>query len=334
MPRTDHDSSFRLLFSDPRVVRDFFIGFVDSELGKLLDWSTLQTAAARHADEGLKQSENGMIWGVRMLGGDGPVVYIMLEFQSQPDWTMALRMLNYAGQFSAKLAKLADIRQQQQLPTVLSAVLYNGEAEWTSAPDVGNLVPFVPPGWEAQCPRMAHRLVDVFRGAVLDRSERNLADAIFRLQRAGALEAPGEVRWLKQWLVGKEWATLRRNLMEWIMEVLLPWRMPGMSARELGDLRDLDGLEAAMTTWIEEWKAAGRVEGRAEGRAEGRIEGRVEGQAGTLVRMARKRFGESAASTVAALLESVTSEAALDEIETCLLTCANGDALIAKVRQI
>ena len=81
-----------------------------------------------------------------------------------------------------------------------------------------------------------------------------------------------------------------------------------------------------MTTWIEEWKAAGRVEGRAEGR--------VEGQAGTLVRMARKRFGESAASTVAALLESVTSEAALDEIETCLLTCANGDALIAKIRQI
>ena len=41
----------------------------------------------------------------------------------------------------------------------------------------------------------------------LDRAERNLADAIFRLQRAGAAEAPGEVRWLKQWLVGKEWAT-------------------------------------------------------------------------------------------------------------------------------
>ena len=84
------------------------------------------------------------------------------------------------------------------------------------------------------------------------------------------------------------------------------------------DLRDLDGLEAAMTTWIEEWMA----------------EGRAEGQAGTLVRIARKRFGEAAATTAAALLESVTSEAALDEIETCLLTCANGDALIAKIRQI
>ena len=156
------------------------------------------------------------------------------------------------------------------------------------------------------------------RSADLDRSERNLADAIFRLQRAGALEAPGEVRWLKQWLVGKEWATLRRNLMEWIMEVLLPWRMPGMSARELGDLRDLDGLEAAMTTWIEEWKA--------EGRAEARV--------GLLVSMARQRFGGAAASTMAALLGSVMSEAAFEEIGSYLLTCETGDDLIAQIRQV
>ena len=73
-----------------------------------------------------------------------------------------------------------------------------------------------------------------------------------------------------------------------------------------------------MTTWIEEWKAAGRVEG----------------QAGMLVRMARKRFGESAATTVAGLLEPVTSEAALEEIGSYLLTCETGDALIARIRQI
>ena len=313
-PRIDHDSALRLLFSDPRVVRDFFVGFVDSELGKLLDWSTLQPAAARHADEDLKQSENDMIWGVRMLGVDGPIVYIMLEFQSQPDWTMALRMLNYAGQFTDKLAKLHAVRQQRQLPTVLPAVLYNGEAEWTPELDVGNLVAFVPPGWEAQCPQMAHRLVDVFRCVELDRADRNLADAIFRLHRAGAEEAPGEVRWLKEWLVGKEWATLRRNLMTWIADVLLPWRMPEMSVRKLGDLRDLDGLEAAMTTWIEEWKAAGR--------------------AAMLVSMARQRFGEAAASTMATLLGSVTSEAAFEKIGSYLLTCETGDALIARIRQI
>ena len=82
-----------------------------------------------------------------------------------------------------------------------------------------------------------------------------------------------------------------------------------------------------MTTWSEQL--------RAEGRAEAYAEGRVEGIVGMLVRMARHRFGEATASTTAALLlGSVTSEAALEEIGACLLTCENGDALIAKIQQI
>ena len=76
-----------------------------------------------------------------------------------------------------------------------------------------------------------------------------------------------------------------------------------------------------MTTWIEQAKAVGRAEGR------------IEGMVGTLVSMARQRFGEAVASTMAALLGPVTSEAVLEEIGSYLLTCENGDALIAKTRQ-
>ena len=314
MPRIDHDSSLRLLFSDPRTVKDFFVGFVDSEIGQLLDWSTLKPAAARHTNEDLKQSENDMIWEVQILGATGPPVYIMLEFQSRPDWTMALRMFNYVGQFCGKLAKQETVSRRRKLPRVLPIVLYNGEGEWTTAIGMADLVEGGLSGWEEQCPQMGYVLVDVFRSAALDRSQRNLADAIFRLHRAGALEAPGEMRWLKQWLGGEEWASLRRELMEWIIKVLLPWRLPGMSVRDLGDLRDLDRLEAAMTTWSEQWKAEGRV--------------------GMLVSMARQRFGEAAASTIATLLGPVTSETVLEEVGSYLLTCENGDALIAKIRQI
>ena len=81
-----------------------------------------------------------------------------------------------------------------------------------------------------------------------------------------------------------------------------------------------------MTTWIEQAEAAGRAKGRVEGRTEGRV--------GMLVSMARQRFGEAAASTMAALLGSVQSETVLEEIGSYLLTCENGDALIARIRQI
>ena len=95
---------------------------------------------------------------------------------------------------------------------------------------------------------------------------------------------------------------------------------------EIPGVADLEESEVAMINWSAQLKAEGRIEGLAEGLAEGRV--------GTLVSIARRRFGEAAASTMAALLGSDRSEAALEEIERYLLTCENGDALIAKIRQI
>ena len=77
-----------------------------------------------------------------------------------------------------------------------------------------------------------------------------------------------------------------------------------------------------MTTWSEKLMAKGRAEGRTEGRV------------GQLVSMARERFGEAVAGTMSALLGSVRTESALDEVGKWLLTCETGDALIAKIRQM
>ena len=97
-----------------------------------------------------------------------------------------------------------------------------------------------------------------------------------------------------------------------------------------------------MTNWSEQLiaegrtrgLAEGRTEGRTEGLAEGRAEGLAEGKIGLLVSMARQRFGEAVASTMAALLGSVRTESVLEEVGAWLLTCETGDALIAKLQQI
>ena len=112
--------------------------------------------------------------------------------------------------------------------------------------------------------------------------------------------------------------------------MVLPSRLPGASVADVGEFTEWEELEAAMTTWSEQLRAEGRTEGRAEGRTEGLAEGRVN----QLVSMARQRFGEAVASTMSALLGSVRTESALDEVGTWLLTCETGDALIAKIRQI
>lgn len=73
---------------------------------------------------------------------------------------------------------------------------------------------------------------------------------------------------------------------------------------------------------------------RAEARAEALAEGEAKGQVRLLVSQARRKFGESAASALAALLGTVTSATVLDEVGAWLLTCRSGDALLAKIREI
>ena len=69
-------------------------------------------------------------------------------------------------------------------------------------------------------------------------------------------------------------------------------------------------------------------------RAEALTEGQAKGQVRILVSQARRKFGDSCASAMAALLGTVTSETVLDEVGAWLLTCPSGDALIAKIRKI
>ena len=343
MTRIDHDGSLRSVFSQPRAIKDFIQGFVDGDDALQLDWTTLKQVATRHTDESLKQLENDMIWEVSALGNPERVMFLMVEFQSQPDWTMALRMWNYFGQLQATLAKRADCEQGRKLRWVLPIVLYNGKRDWTEARDLADLAEGAPPDWQGPGPQLHHQLVDVFHGPELDRGRLNVADALFRLHRVESYEAAlAEVRWLEGWLSGERWASLRRALIAWIMKVLVPWRLPGVSAADLRDLTKWGDVEKAMTNWSEQLRAeglaAGRAEvlaeGRAEGRTEGLAEGRTEGKIGLLVSMARQRFGEAVACTMSALLGSVRTESALEEVGAWLLTCETGDALIAKIRQI
>ena len=89
-----------------------------------------------------------------------------------------------------------------------------------------------------------------------------------------------------------------------------------------------------MKPWSESIRAEARAEALAEAEAKGLAEGEAKGQVRILVSQARRKFGDSCASAMAALLGTVTSETALDEVGVWLLTCPSGDALIAKIREI
>ncbi len=247
MPGPDHDSIYRLVFGHPRVVEDLLRGFASNEVGNLLDMASLKQVAARHVSDGLSQSENDMIWEVRTQTGRLLYVYVMLEFQSSPDWTMPLRMLNYVGQFYRGLLPQQETRRLRRLPQLLPIVIYTGKPAWSAPEEVHELLDQTVPGLVPFGIHMRYLLVDAWRSPGMERAFRNVADSVFRLQRAQSL-ADGrlEVDLLGEWLAGEDWADLRRVLNTWIIKVLLPagWQSERTLPAGAG-LRELDNQGAA-----------------------------------------------------------------------------------------
>jgi hypothetical protein len=120
-------------------------------------------------------------------------------------------------------------------------------------------------------------------------SLRNLAAALFRLERSrGPEDVDRVLSALISWLSGPEQTGLRRAFTTWLVQVLLPARLPGQGIPEgLEELKEVKSMLAErVKEWTKEWKQQGFAEGHQEGLQEG-----LERARGVLLNELEKRFG-------------------------------------------
>ena len=288
-----HDHSYKLLFSHPEMVRDLLLGFVHEAWVAELDFSTLQRVNTSYISEDLRRREDDLIWRVRRAD-DWMYIYLLVEFQSQPDPWMAMRMLVYVGLFYQDLIKDGDFSDNRKLPPVFPLVLYNGEKSWKAAETTAELIEALPGGLVDYRPDLRYLLIDENRyaGQALPVTE-NLAAALFQLENS---QVPEELRamvkTLNHWLYAPEQASLRRAFTVWLKKVLLPARLPGVDMPELADLNEVNTMLAErVMEWTRQWKAQGVQEGIEKGREEGREEGRKTGETALLTKMLELKYG-------------------------------------------
>jgi hypothetical protein len=198
---TNHDNSYKLLFSHPEMVRDLLQGFVNEPWLAELDLDSLEKVSGSYVADDLRDREDDIIWRVRFRDR-WLYLYLLLEFQSRIDSYMAVRILSYLGLLYQDL-----IRQQsadKKLPPILPIVLYNGKPRWHAATDIHELITSPPGRLADYTPRLKYLLLD--EGA-LDESGplalKNLAAALFRLEKsaspAGMEQAIGAlIEWLNR----------------------------------------------------------------------------------------------------------------------------------------
>ena len=95
----EQDSGYKLLFSHPEVVEDLIRGFVHEDWVQDLDFSTLEEVPGGYVAPNLSIRESDSVWKLRWKDDRVLYVYLLMEFQSTVDSSMALRMMVYLGLF-------------------------------------------------------------------------------------------------------------------------------------------------------------------------------------------------------------------------------------------
>ena len=304
MRPSDHDASYKLLFSAPELVRDLVLGFIPDEWLHSLDYSTLEKMPGSYVTDDMRHRADDVVWRVK-VGGDWVYLYILIEFQSKVDPWMAVRMMSYVGLLYQDLIKAKQVLPQRKLPPVLPIVLYNGDAPWKAATNIAELIPKVP-GLVAQfLPSMEYLLIEENRYAAADlASMQNLVAAVMRLQRphsqADVLEV---IDLLNRWLVSNP--ELVRIFAIWVRLVLLRQSKNHLALPKVQDLKE---LKMTLATRFEEWALQARQEGLQKGLQKGMQKGQRDGEARILQRLLVARFGPLSSSILAQLEHASTEQ--------------------------
>ncbi len=265
-----HDSSYKLIFANPEMMRDLFVGFVNEPWVADIDFSTLERFPNSYITDDLRRREDDIIWRVN-IKGHTVYVYILLEFQASVDQFMAVRIMGYLALLYQDLIQSNNLAEGGKLPPVFPMVLYNGQAKWWAKRDISDFIEKLPGGLAQYVPQLRYFLLEI--GAVDESAQfalKNLAAAMMRLEKSRDPQAMLDaMSALIEWLNAPERRRLRRAFAVWIRRVLLPNRLPGVTLPEVGNLLEIKTMLAErVIEWTQQWKDEGRQEGIQTGKAQ------------------------------------------------------------------
>ena len=330
------------------------------ELVDALDFSRLLRVHEQSVSSdarGLHRHANDMMWRApfrdRNEEDDDAWLYlvVMLEFQSEVDFLMPLRIRNYVDNFHMERWRGKRFRSTDRLAPVLPIVLYTGTSPWSAAPRVIDLV--TPGasgvgGGEAGVASRANPLfagegylaLDTLRVAADDLRHDNAAALLAALENPSPSRIAGQVTALHRRLRAPELAPLREVMLLWAQQVAkrridlnLGIRdmaeMERLGMAELARLDESGDLEAFFAARVQAWQDEYRAEGRAQGIEQG-IEQGIAAERDLLRRLASRRFGASTAERLAGLLAPISDTRRLAEVGDWIIDCTTGDDLIAR----
>ncbi|MBF0154497.1 MAG: Rpn family recombination-promoting nuclease/putative transposase [Magnetococcales bacterium] len=325
---TEHDSLYHRIFSHPRMVVDLLENFVDPNILAELDLTRLQRENVKfHAASG-EQREADVIWNIPTRSGETLYLLLLLEFQSEVAWWMAVRFQVYIGLLYQQLIQAGELRPGDKLPPVLPIVIHNGPRPWKAPTALHPLIslPEHSPLWRFQ-PNVRYFLLDEKRFPEEELKKiHSLTALLFRLEH---ISSPEKIAGLIDELVAwfnkhPDFQELRRLFVE-----LLDRGMARYQDKINLDPLPEDLLEVrTMLYGLQEYKQKLIQESTQEGLQQGMQQGRRDEAISILNRLLEQKFGTTSPDWV----EEKLLHATLEELETWTMRILNatspGDVFI------
>ena len=371
------DLTYKTIFGHRFMVEELMRWLVGDlhgagELVDALDFSAMERVQEQSVTSGtdgrLRTYANDIVWQVPLHGRPETdadegwrSLVVMLEFQSEVDYGMALRIRNYADNFHMERRRGRRLRSGDRLAPVLPIVLYGGRPRWTAPARVIDLVTPGAPGatgatgageYGAGIASRAsalfagdgYVLLDTLRVGDEDFDDGNAAALLAGLENLWPERIPAQLAALRRRLDGAELAPLREVMFRWVQH--LAKQRNGV---DLGieDMAEIDRMHesgeteayfaARLRGWQEEYRAEGRAEGIERGIERGLEKGLERGieqglaaERALLCRLAARKFDADTAERLAGLLAPVGDTGRLAQVGEWIIDCETGERLIAR----
>ena len=253
-----------------------------------------------------------MVWRLK-VGQQWVWVYLLLEFQSEPDPWMAVRMMVYMGLLSQHLIKEGEL-QDGLLPPIVPIVLYNGTPTWKAPQDVADCFGPSLPGLESFRPRLRYHLVDEARLKLHPIAEvRNLAEALFGVEQSRTLKNTLDImRALDAMLDDPQMKPLRRTISTWF-KLLLRRKVPQANIHELDDIDDILKESTMLEQTIERWFEDATMKGEQKGFARA-VALQLQLRFGPVPDWAQERLGTASEEQLTQWLGSILTAKSIDDL--------------------
>ena len=265
---SDSDSLYHRLFSHPGMVEELVREFVPEALAAGLYFPGLQRVNPKFhiGRRSARRREGDVIWRLPTREGADIYLYLLMEFQSDSEWWMAVRTQVYQGLLWQQVIDEKKLKAGARLPPLLLLVLYNGVRRWNAPTETAELIALSPDSalWPWQ-PHTRYYLLDIGAFPKDELARRSsLAALLFRLEQPHSSEELKEllgevIGWFRQ---HEDFERLRGLFAELVHEALAGLGVKTPLSEDLLEMKT--NLSTLGETWKQQWLAEGRVEGKAE----------------------------------------------------------------------